>query len=357
MIATLKDLSGLLLRFSVNFFKSAIREIFKEVIYKKVPLRISIIDRGRVLCIFRMILLCSTLVSVLVISPTHYYPVEENIIFYEDFSWQASDPVRFSPGDFFENGRGGPQDYIPALKLVEYRVQKGDTLWDISRKFDVDPDSIISCNAFLNVHMIHEGDIILVPSLRGIFVSVSEGDTIFKYTTTYRIPSDLIMEVNNLNTNELVPGMKIFLPGVRFNTIERAYALGEAFSKPVEGRLTSRFGYRRDPFTGMRAFHRGIDIAYKPGSPVRAAREGRVVDIGTWYGYGNTVVIEHRFGYKTIYGHLSTIEVGVGQRVKGGEIIGYLGSTGRSSGPHLHFEVWYKNRVIDPLTQTNMSSR
>jgi murein DD-endopeptidase MepM/ murein hydrolase activator NlpD len=301
--------------------------------------------------------LYTALVALLVIFPSHYNFVEENITFYEDFSWLASDPVRFSPGDFFENGRGGPQNYIPALKLVEYRVQKGDTLWNISRKFDVDPDSIISCNAFLNVHMIHEGDIILVPSLRGIFVSVSEGDTIFKYTTTYRIPPDLIMEVNNLSTNELVPGMKVFLPGVRFNTIERAYALGEAFSKPVEGRLTSRFGYRRDPFTGMRAFHRGIDIAYKPGAPVRAAREGRIVDVGTCYGYGNTVVIEHRFGYKTIYGHLSTIEVEIGQRVKTGEIIGYLGSTGRSSGPHLHFEVWHKHRVIDPLTQTNMSSK
>jgi murein DD-endopeptidase MepM/ murein hydrolase activator NlpD len=265
--------------------------------------------------------------------------------------------VRLSSGDFRENGRGGLEDYIPNLRLLEYTIERGDTLWNISRKFDVDPDSIISCNVFSNVHSIHEGDVILIPNIRGIFVNVREGDTIFQYSTTYEIAPDFIMEVNDLRTNELEPGMKIFLPGVRFSTMERAYALGEAFNKPIKGRLTSRFGYRRDPFTGRRSFHRGIDIANRVGAPVYAAQSGKIVYTGPRFGYGNVVIIEHRFGYKTLYGHLDRIESKRGQSVKSGQLIGRVGNSGRSTGPHVHFEIWHKNRVIDPLTQTNMTVR
>ena len=240
---------------------------------------------------------------------------------------------------------------------MEYQIRSGDTLWSISKVFDIDPDSIISCNSFSNVHSIHEGDVILVPNIRGIFVNVTEGETIFKYSSEYKIPPDFIMEVNGFFSNELVPGMKVFLPGGRFSQMERAYALGEAFEKPCRGRLTSRYGYRRDPFTGKRAFHTGIDLANRVGTKVLAAREGKVVSVGNRSGYGNIVIISHSFGYRTVYAHLSSASVKRGQRIMRGQTIGYIGNTGRSTGPHLHFEVWLKNRLIDPLTQTNMAIR
>jgi murein DD-endopeptidase MepM/ murein hydrolase activator NlpD len=281
----------------------------------------------------------------------------DQLPFYGDFAWNSDDPVRFSAGDFLESGRGGLDDYIPNLRLIEYEIQRGDTLWDISRKFGVDPDSIISTNVFTNVHAIQPGDTILVPNLRGIFVRVDEGDTILKYATNYKVAPDFIMEVNRLNSNQLVPGQKLFLPGVRFQHMERAYALGEAFAKPVRGRLTSRFGFRIDPFTRRKGYHTGIDIAAPRGTPVHAAQGGRVIFAGPKYGYGNAVIIDHRFGYSTLYGHLDSWSVRRGQRVRSGQVVGRVGSTGRSTGPHVHFEIWLRNRKIDPLTQTNMSVR
>jgi len=315
------------------------------------------IDRKKLLFRIRLYGLC--LLGVLVISlfPCSYTFYDETKPFYGDYAWSPVDPVRISAGAFSEDGRGGLEQYVPKLRLIEYQIQQGDTLWSISKKFDVDPDSIISCNTFTNVHSIHEDDFILVPNIRGIFISVEEGDTIFKYSSQYKIPPDFIMEVNDLFSNSLTPGMKIFLPGGRFSNIERAYALGEAFEKPCRGRLTSRYGYRRDPFTGKRAFHTGIDIASRVGTKVLAAREGKIIFAGERSRYGNVVIIEHSFGYRTIYAHLSSVSVERGDRVRRGQVVGYSGNTGRSTGPHLHFEIWLKNRLIDPLTQTNMAIR
>jgi len=300
---------------------------------------------------------CLGIILAVALLPCSYTFFSEEKPYFGDFSWSPTSHVRLSAGDFYENGRGGLEHHVPKLRLIEYTIKKGDTLWSISHDFDVDPDSVISSNVFNNVHRIHEGDRILVPNIRGIFINVREGDTIFKLSTKYEVPPDFIMEVNDLRSNALAPGMKIFLPGVRYDTMERAYALGEAFDKPARGRLTSRFGYRRDPFTGKRAYHTGIDIANRYGAKVHAAREGKVIFIGVKFGYGLTVIIQHSFGYRTLYGHLSAAQVKRGQRVRKGELIGFIGVSGRTTGPHLHFEVWHNNRLINPLTQTNMTVR
>jgi murein DD-endopeptidase MepM/ murein hydrolase activator NlpD len=117
---------------------------------------------------------------------------------------------------------------------------------------------------------------------------------------------------------------------------------------PVYGRITSHIGWRKNPFGGGYEFHSGIDIYAPHGSKVRATADGVVVLAG-WYGdYGKTVVIRHPSGYLTLYGHLSQIDVREGQKVKAGDVVGRVGSTGRSTGPHLHYEVIKDNRPIDP---------
>ena len=114
--------------------------------------------------------------------------------------------------------------------------------------------------------------------------------------------------------------------------------------------MASGFGYRSDPFTKVRKFHAGMDFSAKTGTPIYATGDG-VVDRAdnTASGYGNHIVIRHGFGYETLYAHLSKYKVRAGQRVKRGDVIGYVGSTGRSEAPHLHYEVHKNGEVVNPL--------
>ena len=114
-------------------------------------------------------------------------------------------------------------------------------------------------------------------------------------------------------------------------------------------RLSSTFGYRSDPISGRTAMHKGVDFAMKPGNPVYATGDGVVESVSfEFFGYGNSVLIDHGFGYKTRYAHLKFVGVVEGMKVKRGECIGQTGNSGKSSGPHLHYEVIYKDRPVNP---------
>jgi len=118
--------------------------------------------------------------------------------------------------------------------------------------------------------------------------------------------------------------------------------------RPVDGGwISSKFGYRDSPFTGKREFHSGVDIAIKTGTPVKATANGKVVYVGYKDLLGKAIVIEHGFGIRTQFGHLSAMHVKAEQEVKRGDIIGVVGSTGRSTGPHLHYEVSINNVPLD----------
>lgn len=117
---------------------------------------------------------------------------------------------------------------------------------------------------------------------------------------------------------------------------------------PVRGRVTSSFGRRRHPVTGRVQAHDGIDIAGSPGTPVRATADGVVRFSGTRAGYGRVVVVDHGYGFETVYGHNTRNVVSAGQRVKRGQVIAYLGSTGTSTGPHVHYEVRVSGRPVNP---------
>jgi len=118
---------------------------------------------------------------------------------------------------------------------------------------------------------------------------------------------------------------------------------------PHTGEVTSIFGYRADPFEGSAGeFHAGMDLHGTTGEKVKSTASGKVIGAGWFQGYGNCVRIAHANGYQTLYGHLSEINVKAGQRVQAGNIIGFIGSTGHSTGPHLHYELRLNNKPINP---------
>ncbi|TNE84380.1 MAG: M23 family metallopeptidase [Deltaproteobacteria bacterium] len=134
--------------------------------------------------------------------------------------------------------------------------------------------------------------------------------------------------------------------------LEELRALEEALPSrwPAKGQLTSTFGYRRDPLDRRQwAFHAGIDISNKRGAPIYAAASGRVVESRTVSGYGKKILLDHGFGITTTYAHCSLLHVEEGDIVERGQLIGRVGSTGRVSGPHLHFEVRLDGQAVDPL--------
>jgi murein DD-endopeptidase MepM/ murein hydrolase activator NlpD len=118
---------------------------------------------------------------------------------------------------------------------------------------------------------------------------------------------------------------------------------------PVVGWLSSGFGSRRDPFDGGPDFHAGLDIAADKGTPVRATADGTVESAGVNGNYGNSVLIDHGFGISTRFGHLSRFAVHAGERVHRGEVVGYVGATGRATSPHLHYEILLNGQPINPL--------
>ena len=143
--------------------------------------------------------------------------------------------------------------------------------------------------------------------------------------------------------------------GLSFGSVMAATSIGDWATLasapslwPIEGAVTSSFGEREDPFKGEGAFHKGIDISARIGTPVHAPADGVVMMAGFGSGYGREVVIDHGHGVSTVYGHLSAWNVVAGQQVKRGDIIAYTGDSGRSTGAHLHYEVRLNDQPVNP---------
>jgi murein DD-endopeptidase MepM/ murein hydrolase activator NlpD len=141
----------------------------------------------------------------------------------------------------------------------------------------------------------------------------------------------------------------------RLNSVRRGVEQRQALAAatpsiwPVPGWLSSDFGTRRDPFTGDTDYHPGLDISADYGQPIHATADGTITSAGTSGAYGNLVVIDHGYGIATRYGHLSRFGVEAGRHVRRGDVIGYVGSTGRSTNPHLHYEILVNGRLTNPL--------
>jgi murein DD-endopeptidase MepM/ murein hydrolase activator NlpD len=231
-----------------------------------------------------------------------------------------------------------------------YSIQKNDIIGNLAERFGLNEDTLLSLNGIKNARLIQIGQVLRVPNQDGILYTVKKGDTLNTIAEKYSSDAVAIRFVNELFTDEALPGTSVFIPGGRLDWVERQEINGDLFIWPVTGRITSPYGYREWPFGGGRQFHTGIDIGAGMGTPVRAAMTGRVSAAGWDNVLGNYIVISHHSGYRTMYGHLSVIRVRTGAYVGTGERIGDVGSTGVSTGPHLHFTVYKNGALMNPRT-------
>ncbi|MBN8219926.1 MAG: M23 family metallopeptidase [Spirochaetes bacterium] len=244
-------------------------------------------------------------------------------------SLSHNDPeIKLMRSEVSENLRLVADNREVEIKWRRYKIKKNDTFFNVMARTMLNHDTISSVNRLASLWDVTQGDEWLLPNVRGIAVTGEK---------------KLIAKKFGISTDTLIPIPErenyYFITGLHFDETETEFFNLKAFIHPVAGRITSGFGVRKDPFTEKHKFHKGIDIACAIGTKVVASAEGTVVFAGTKKGYGKTVIVEHRNGYRTLYGHLSSIRVKNGDKVAQGQKIALSGMTGRSTGPHLHFEV------------------
>jgi len=234
----------------------------------------------------------------------------------------------------------------------EYKVGAGDTLSGIARRFGLQPETLVDVNLLSNPDLLVIGRVLVIPPTDGKLYEVQEGDVLWAIADRFQVDIADIIDANELaDPAVLYAGEALFIPGAAeaepaVSAIAAGSPLREHLLWPVAavGRISSPFGPR------MGTMHTGVDIAVPRGTAITAAARGRVV-AASWLGaYGRAVVLTHpRSGWKTLYAHALRLVVSEGQWVTAGQTIGYVGTSGRSTGPHLHFEVIIDGQPRDPL--------
>lgn len=247
--------------------------------------------------------------------------------------------------------------------ITRYIAREGDTLADIASIFDVSVSTITYANPEVKKGKIQPGQELEIPPVDGVKYKVQRGDTISGIAAKFDVDAQDIRDFNYIFDNKVVAGKTLFIPEGKplpapqpapkkpsssrgsssSHTNNPGFSFNGTLGKPVNGTLTSGYGHRS---SGM---HRGIDWGAPSGTPIYAAASGHVKKASTGYngGYGNVVVIGHG-DIDTLYAHMSRVATTPGQYVEKGELIGYVGTTGRSTGNHLHFEVRKDGRPVNP---------
>ncbi|MCR4736447.1 MAG: M23 family metallopeptidase [Treponema sp.] len=245
-----------------------------------------------------------------------------------------------------------------AITYQTYRVKAGDMIGIIAAKYDVTQDTIISVNNIKQSRLIQVGQYLKIPSLPGIIYTVKEnGETPQTIAQKYKVDAEKCASANSVAIEaSFSAGTSVFVPDAELDWMTRQEINGDLFKKPLHSRywLSSPYGWRDSPFnTGKRTFHGGIDMAAASGTPIYASLDGKVTATGYNATYGNYIIITHHSGYKTLYAHLSKINCRKGNFVYTTTKIGEVGSTGMSTGPHLHFTVYKNGKSMNPMSVLN----
>ena len=244
----------------------------------------------------------------------------------------------------------------PSDQISVYVVHPGDTLSDIADMFGVSVNTIIWANNLSGIKDVHTGDTLIILPISGTKHTIVKGDTLKSIAKKYGADSNEIAQFNGIDSStSLTVGSTIIIPGGEIapatptKTTKKSSGSSKVINEPYLGGSGSlQTGYYSNPVFGAIVTQKvhgwnAIDLGAARGTPIHAAADGTVIiarSNGAWNGgYGNYVVITHENGTQTLYGHMTRAIVSSGQSVSSGQVIGYVGSTGESTGPHLHFEV------------------
>ena len=284
------------------------------------------------------------------------------------------------------------KEKVEPIKTKSYVVAKGDSLWSIANSQGIEIDTLIGSNVLKSSSRLRPGAVLRIPNQDGIFYTLKKGEKIEAVTKRYGVSMNKLRAANiNVSTDSLKTGDEVFLPGAKPEGLlehkesevkvaevkkekpapvaknvktpaptktektvkpqkgEVAVRNTGGFRWPIMGRINSPFGWRYHPITKRRDFHTGIDIKANRNDPIKSAGGGKVIYSGWMGGYGKVLVVEHNNGQSTLYAHCSTLLVGKGANVSSGQLIAKIGTTGRSTGPHLHFEVRNGNSPVNPI--------
>jgi murein DD-endopeptidase MepM/ murein hydrolase activator NlpD len=237
-----------------------------------------------------------------------------------------------------------PRDLAENLQIYSYTLAKNDDIFGLAARCNIPYAGIATLNRVS--HPTYMPKTVLLPSVPGIFIPETPVNDLEQLMASSRDPAGGLMITVERNDKA---ERYLFLPGEDFSPTERTYFFNAGFRFPLrQYRVTSAFGPRPSPFTGKIQNHRGLDLAAPMGANVYAAREGRVTETGTDPVYGVYIIVAHDDNWVSLYGHLSAVTVAAGGRVSRDSVIGRVGSTGQSTGPHLHFEIRKNGQALDP---------
>ena len=272
--------------------------------------------------------------------------------FSEEIISVSEDDILLIPASFeTESVEFEPESFHKSRTLVydTHVVQSGENVSGLAVNFGLNQGTIISINKIANTRLLQIGKVLKLPNQDGILHTVRSGDTLDSIAERYNADIEEIKTANELFSEKIVSGTDLFIPGAQLDWVTIQEVNGDLFIWPISGGITSAYGYRVDPFNeSRRGFHSGMDISGSTGTPIRAAMAGRVSSVGYDDILGNYVIISHHSGYRTLYGHMSVIRTRTGAYVSVGERIGDVGSTGQSTGPHLHFTVYKNGVTVNP---------
>lgn len=238
-------------------------------------------------------------------------------------------------------------DEKSSLEIRKHTVKKGETLASIAKNYKISIDTICGSNNLRTYESVAVGKVLTIPNKDGILYTMRKGSNIVSVAQQYKVSLEKILVENDLRNSDFIKiGSVLFIPDAKPQNIIKG------FIWPTSGRfITCGYGWRRNPITGGgREFHSGLDIRANY-EWVKAAMYGKVTFGGWMGGYGKAVIIAHPDGSKTLYAHLSQVIVQAGQYVKQGQTIAKSGNTGRSTGPHLHFEIIKNGKTQNPYAR------